>query len=81
MVITLPLEKNERLRARDLCMHCSVKIYNPMYTVASVFGSLVFVLPGVEFGRLHCHYRNLERDKIKALAQNNGDYKAFISFV
>ena len=31
-------------------------------------------LPGVEFGRLH--YRNLERDKINALAQNQGDYKA-----
>ena len=29
-------------------------------------------LPGVEFGRLH--YRDVERDKIRALAINAGDY-------
>ena len=45
--------------------------------VASLIGSIVSALPGVEFGRLH--YRNLERDKIKALALHKGNYQAFMT--
>ena len=40
--------------------------------VARVIGKVVSSLPGSEYGKLH--YRNLERDKIRALALNRGDY-------
>ena len=42
--------------------------------VARVIGKTVSSLHGSEFGKLH--YRNLERDKIRALALNRGDYDA-----
>ena len=42
--------------------------------VARVIGKIVSSLPGSEFGKLH--YQNLERDKIRALALNRGDYDA-----
>ena len=42
--------------------------------VARVTGKIVSSLPGSEFGKLH--YRNLECDKIRALALNRGDYDA-----
>ena len=40
--------------------------------IAWVIGKIVSSLPGSEYGKLH--YRNLERDKIRALALNRGDY-------
>ena len=40
--------------------------------VARVIVKIVSSLPGAEFGKLH--YRNLERDKIRALVLNRGDY-------
>ena len=42
--------------------------------VARVIGKTASSLPGSEFGKLH--YQNLERNKIRALALNRGDYDA-----
>ena len=44
--------------------------------IAKVVGKIVSSLPGVEFGKLH--YRNIERDKIKALAAHRGDYEGHL---
>ncbi|KXJ06747.1 hypothetical protein AC249_AIPGENE17287 [Exaiptasia diaphana] len=41
-----------------------------------VIGKIISFLPGAHYGKLH--YRNLERDKINALASHNGDFDAFM---
>ena len=40
--------------------------------IARVIGKIVSALPGSEYGKLH--QQSLERDKIRALALNRGDY-------
>ena len=53
---------------------------NKLYSirqVASLIGSLVFSLPGVEFGPLH--YRALEADKDYYLRMHQGNFDAFMS--
>ena len=75
MTVKLPLEKKERLR--DLCMQILHGTRFTIQCIASLIGSLVSALPGVEFGRLH--YRNIERDKINALALHKGNYQAFMT--
>jgi hypothetical protein len=74
MIVKLPLEKKVKLR--DRCLQALRGNTLTIQFVASVIGTLISALPGVEFGRLH--YRNLERDKINALARNNGNYRALI---
>ena len=74
MIVKLPLEKKVKLR--DLCLQALRGNTLTIQFVASVIGTLISALPGVEFGRLH--YRNLERDKINALARNNGNYRALM---
>ncbi|CAB4006638.1 Hypothetical predicted protein [Paramuricea clavata] len=74
MIVKLPLEKKVKLR--DLCLQALRGNKLTIQFVASVIGTLISALPGVEFGRLH--YRNLERDKINALARNNGNYRSFM---
>ena len=44
------------------------------FLCTQVTGKIVSSLPGSEFGKLY--YRNLECDKIRALALNRGDYDA-----
>ena len=61
---------------RDLCLQALRGNTLTIQFVASVIGTLISAFPGVEFGRLH--YRNLERDKVKALARNNGNYRALM---
>ena len=74
MIGKLPLEKKVKLR--DLCLQALRCNTLTIQLVASVIGTLISGLPGVEFRWLH--YRNLERDKINALAQNNGNYRALM---
>jgi hypothetical protein len=61
---------------RDLCLQALLGKTLTIQFVASVIGTLICALPGVEFGRIHLC--NLERDKIKALARNNGNYRALM---
>ena len=72
MTVTLTQEKKEQLKS--LCTEALSQEIFPIRFVAKVIGKIVSALPGAGFGRLH--YRNLERDKIRALVVNNGDYDA-----
>jgi len=74
MTVTLTQEKKEQLIS--LCTEALTGKIFPIRFVAKVIGKIVSALPGVEFGKLH--YRNLERDKIRALSANNGDYNAIM---
>ena len=73
MIVSLTPYKAEKLRA--LCEQVLHGNYFTIQFIASVIGKLIAALPGVEFGRLH--YRHLERDKIRALAQNAGNFNAY----
>ncbi|KXJ22371.1 hypothetical protein AC249_AIPGENE23054 [Exaiptasia diaphana] len=44
--------------------------------VVRVIGKIISSLPEAHYGKLH--YRNLEREKINALASHNGDFDAFM---
>ena len=70
MTLKLSLRKKEELRS--LCLQVLNGEVFTIRFIAHVIGKIVSSLPGVEFGRLH--YRNMERDKIKALANNRGDF-------
>ena len=75
MIVKLPLEKKVKLR--DLCLQALRGNTLTIQFIASVIGTFISALPGVEFGRLH--YRNLNIiDKINALARNNGNYRALM---
>jgi hypothetical protein len=75
MIVTLTPDKKKQLL--DLCAQVLKGGPFPIQFIASVIGKLIAAFPGVEFGRLH--YRHLERDKIKALALNSGDFNASMS--
>ncbi len=68
MMIEVPVGKEERIRAavntliRDILRRKKVSIRR----MARVIGLIVSVLPAVRYGKLH--YRELEREKIRALA-------------
>ena len=66
MMVYLSDKKKERLKF--LCTQALDGDIFSIRFVARVIGKIVSSLPGSEFGKLH--YRNLERDKIRALALN-----------
>ena len=72
MMVYLSDKKKEKLKF--LCNQALDGDILSIRFVAWVIGKIVSSLPGSEFGKLH--YRNLERDKIRALALNRGDYDA-----
>ena len=72
MMVYLSDKKKEKWKF--LCTQALVGDILSIRFVARVIGKIVSSLPGSEFGKLH--YRNLERDKIRALALNRGDYVA-----
>ena len=72
MMVYLSDKKKEKLKF--LCTQALDGDILSIRFVARVIGKIVSSLPGSEFGKLH--YRNLERDKIRALALNRGDYDA-----
>ena len=65
-------KKKEKLKF--LCTQALDRDILSIPFVARVTGKILSSLPGSEFGKLH--YRNLERDKVRALALNRGDYDA-----
>lgn len=70
MTVKLSDKKKEKLKS--LCMQALDEDIFSICFIAQVTGKIISSLPGVEFGKLP--YRNLERDKIRALATNKGDY-------
>ena len=75
MTVSLTADKTQLY---ELCSHVLKGGNLSIQSIASLIGKLIAALPGIEFGQLY--YRHLERDKIKALALNNGDFHAFMSF-
>ena len=72
LLMTVTLTDTKKKQLLDLCTHVLLSLQ----FIASFISKLIAVLPGVELCRLH--YRNLERDKVKGLALNNGDFTAVI---
>ena len=72
MMVYLSDKKKEKLKF--LCTQALDGDILSIRFVARVTGKIVSSLPGSEFGKLY--YRNLERNKIRALALNRGDYDA-----
>ena len=72
MTVYLPQDKKQRIISlcSDLCRAKEAKIR----FVARVIGTLISSLSAVELGKLH--YRNLEREKIKALKVANGNFNS-----
>ena len=75
--MTVTLADTKKKQFLDLCTHVLRGGLLSLQYIASFIGKLITALPGVEFGRLH--YRNLERDKVKSIAINNGEFTALIS--
>ena len=75
--MTVSLTADKKTQLYKLCSHVLKGGPLSIHSIASLIGKLIAVLPRIEFGRLY--YRRLERDKIKALALNNGDFHASIS--
>ena len=72
MRISLTLEKKENLQKFIVKILASLQI--SIRTIACLVGKLVSSLPGSRFGALY--YRNIERDKVKALSENRGNFDA-----
>ena len=76
MTVKLTPEKAQALRSEcdTFLKKCkgSVKIR----AVAQIIGKIVSSFPGVLYG--HLYYRHLESDKTSALADNKGDYDAYM---
>ena len=72
MMVHLSDKKKEKLKF--LCTEALDGDILLIRFVARVIGKIVPSLPGSEFGKLY--YRNLKRDKIRALALNRGDHDA-----
>ena len=75
MTVSLTADKKTQLHE----LHTQVLKGGPLsiQSIASLVGELIAALPGIQFGRLY--YRHLERDKVRALALNNGDFHASMS--
>ena len=75
MEISLPHDKAQRVHAA--CDKLLAAEKPLIRQVAQVIGSLVACFPAVSHGKLH--YRNLELDKVEALAQAKGRYDKSMS--
>ena len=68
----MALSQQKKLKLKSLCLQAlSGQVFTIRF-IAQVIGKIVSSLPGVDFGKLH--YRNLEREKVKALTHNQGNY-------
>jgi hypothetical protein len=75
--LTVALSQQKKLKLKSLCLQAlSGQVFTIRF-IAHVIGKIVSSLPGVEFGKLH--YRNLEREKVKALTHNQGNYDSTIN--
>ena len=72
MLVSLTEEKHTKLNEKiDKLLRNKTQTIR---SVASVIGSMISYLPAVRYGLMH--YRVLERDKIKALRDNKGNFEA-----
>ena len=72
MLVSLPKDKVDNLVT--WCKFLLDSRWHKIHIVAKVLGFLVAYLPAVECGKLF--YRQLEKDKILALARNKGNFDA-----
>lgn len=72
MIVTLTIKKIDYIQ--NQCRKLVSKSKCVIEELASVIGLIVASFPGVEYGRLH--YRELEKQKCRALRFNYGNYKA-----
>ncbi len=70
MTVTLPSNKKDEIQS--LCQELISAHQPSIRQVAAVIGKLVAALPAVKYGALY--YRELEKEKIRALKQNHGHF-------
>lgn len=75
MIVTLPQDKKEII-AKE-CRNLYNKEKDSIRNVARIIGLIVSSFSAVEFGKLF--YRELEKEKILALKQKNGNYDSCMS--
>ena len=75
--MTVRIGKDKIANVKQKCVNILNNKSVVIRDVASLLGTMVAYTPGVEYGLLH--YRNLERNKIKALRDNAGNFDAFMS--
>ena len=74
MIVYLPDERKTRIK--DLC-HKLIHMKNSTIRfVAKVIGTIIASFSALDYGRLH--YRVLEKEKIKALKSNRGQFSAMM---
>ena len=75
--MTVTLTEQKIVEIKDLCKNLLRKQKPSIRMVAMVIGKLVAAFPGVQYGPLH--YRELEKDKTRALCWHKGNYDARIT--
>ena len=75
MQVRLPAEKIAEIA--ESCTMLLSEQNHTIRTVATVLGKMVATFPAVQYGKLH--YRELEKEKIKALKKNNGNFDSMMS--
>lgn len=70
--MTIRLPPSKAAHVKSACENLLLKTKVTVRELAHVIGFLVSSLPGVQFGRLH--YRQLEKDKSRALQLCKGNY-------
>ena len=76
MKITLTIEKKKKL---NLCTAGRLTLILTITELAKLVGNLVASMETVSYGRLF--YRQLDRDKIKSLQQEKGNFEAKITLL
>ena len=75
MTVTLPEDKMNEIV--EMCTELLNAADPSIRQVARVIGKMVSTFPAVQFGPLH--YRDLEKDKIRALQINKGHFDRYMA--
>ena len=70
MTLTLTIEK--KIKIKKLLVNCLDRDKISLRELAKIIGNMVASFPAVTYGPLH--YRNLEKEKIRGLKQNRGNF-------
>jgi hypothetical protein len=70
--MTVRLTEDKRIEIRAACTRYSRRQKLTIQQLASLVGKLVATFPAARYGPLH--YRDLERDKVRALQMHGGDF-------
>ena len=74
--ITITLTNEKKQKVLNLCTAARLAHTLTIRELVKLIGNLVASMKAVHYGRLF--YKQLERDKIKSLQQNKGNFKAKI---